>query len=456
MKFLRQAPYRLAVLAVTVALTPLFGIAPAAAAADTVTYTANTSLELTGVPITLTILSGSAHGNSLTVGPTSFTLPSYIGSSLTIRYPGPNPKKFTDGTTTYCTYASGNNDFVFTSTHVNKTISIDATECAAPPSGGGGGSSPSAYTTPYVTMSAPNGGQSLSAGANYSVLWSAGGTGVSAIRIMLSTDSGVSYPTTVVASIYNSSYYGWTVPDLNTAKARIKVEAVGSTGSVLASDASDSDFTIVGTAPTAVEETAGEEETTAPETPTDTDAIAAAEAAAPATDSNATGGYSAGSATQNTPTINVDKQLKEPEEDPNLPEEEKEPPLCQSGSLIKGTTSSTVYYCGKDIKRYVFPNEKIFLTWYQDFSSVITLADSVLAKIPLGGNVTYKPGVRMVKIQTDPKTYAIARGGILRWVQTEAVAAALYGPNWNQKIDDVSDAFFVNYIIGPPITSAGL
>jgi len=31
------------------------------------------------------------------------------------------------------------------------------------------------------------------------------------------------------------------------------------------------------------------------------------------------------------------------------------------------------------------------------------------------------------------------------------VAANLYGPAWNTAIDDISEAFFINYRIGPPI-----
>jgi hypothetical protein len=67
--------------------------------------------------------------------------------------------------------------------------------------------------------------------------------------------------------------------------------------------------------------------------------------------------------------------------------------------------------------------------------------------------VTYRPGVRMVKIQSDPSIYAVSKGGVLRHVDSEAVAMALYGPDWNRKIDDISEAFFVNYHLGAPIVS---
>lgn len=126
---------------------------------------------------------------------------------------------------------------------------------------------------------------------------------------------------------------------------------------------------------------------------------------------------------------------------------------CTSGSLIKGSLAA-VYYCGSDAKRYVFTNDKNYWTWYADFSGVMTISDADLASIQIGGNVTYRPGVKMIKIQTDPKVYAIAHGGVLRAIASEAVATALYGATWNKQIDDISDAFFTNYSVGTPINAA--
>src|SRR5579859_1820865 len=104
---------------------------------------------------------------------------------------------------------------------------------------------------------------------------------------------------------------------------------------------------------------------------------------------------------------------------------------CTSGTLIKGSLSA-VYYCGADGKRYVFPNEKTYKSWYSDFSGVMTISDSDLASLQIGGNVTYRPGVKMVKITTDPKVYAVSKGGVLRPIADEATATALYGSTWNK------------------------
>lgn len=121
-------------------------------------------------------------------------------------------------------------------------------------------------------------------------------------------------------------------------------------------------------------------------------------------------------------------------------------------TLIKGASFDSVYYYA-DGKRYVFPNEKTYLTWYSDFNSVQIITDAELAVIPISANATYRPGARMIKIQTDPKVYAVDKGGILRWVTSEQTAKDLYGINWNKMIDDVPDYLFTNYKIGDPITS---
>jgi len=169
-------------------------------------------------------------------------------------------------------------------------------------------------------------------------------------------------------------------------------------------------------------------------------AISGNEAALPAVDPTVTGTYEKSTAFADNPDINMDKEL--------VPAAS---PPCVSGTLIKGSPPS-VYYCGADGKRYVFVNAPAYFSWYPDFSGVQTVSDATLANIPIGGNITYRPGSRMVKIMSDPKTYVVARGGVLRWVETEDAAARLYGANWNTMIDDVPDSFFVNYKVGAPIT----
>lgn len=133
------------------------------------------------------------------------------------------------------------------------------------------------------------------------------------------------------------------------------------------------------------------------------------------------------------------------------------------GSLIKTNCPANaaadhgckaVYFYGHDNRRHAFPNEKVFFTWYADFTGVQTVSASFLASIPLGGNATYRPGSKMVKFTTLNNVYAVGLGGELRWVKTEALASAFYGADWNRKIDDISDAVFSDYRFGSEINVA--
>ena len=84
-----------------------------------------------------------------------------------------------------------------------------------------------------------------------------------------------------------------------------------------------------------------------------------------------------------------------------------------SGDLIKISSSSAVYYYANNGSRYVFPNEKIYFSWYSNFSGVKTISDVEMANILIGGNIFYRPGTRLIKIQSDPRVYAVEPQGML-------------------------------------------
>lgn len=121
---------------------------------------------------------------------------------------------------------------------------------------------------------------------------------------------------------------------------------------------------------------------------------------------------------------------------------------------VKTLNDTAVYYYAVNGRRYVFPNEKVFFTWFPDFSKVQIIPLDQMSLIPIGGNVTYQPGSKLVKFQTDPKTYLVTRGGVLRWAKTEDVARGWFGPQWNQHVDDITEAFYVNYTFGQPVERA--
>ncbi|MBX3377706.1 MAG: agmatine deiminase family protein, partial [Phycisphaeraceae bacterium] len=105
-----------------------------------------------------------------------------------------------------------------------------------------GGLAPTAY------LQSPNGGQVLTPGQQFTISWiSDDDLLVSAVDLHLSTDGGVTFPTTIATNQSPIGSFSWTVPNINTAQARVRVtarDAVNNTGS----DASDANFTI-GTPP---------------------------------------------------------------------------------------------------------------------------------------------------------------------------------------------------------------
>jgi len=127
---------------------------------------------------------------------------------------------------------------------------------------------------------------------------------------------------------------------------------------------------------------------------------------------------------------------------------------CVTGDLIKGS-GSAVYYCDADGKRLAFSDSRTFFTWYADFSRVKTISDGELSAIPFGGLVTMRPGVKMVKIVSDTKVYAVGRGGVLRWIKTEEMARTIFGKDWNRQVVDLPVSLFVNYKVGAPIEAPG-
>ncbi len=405
---------------VTAALLAFTG--PSAALAANTTYTTNTNLVMTGPGINLLILAGS-NSNNLVTTSTTFTVTVGTGDSFLLRYPGPNPGRFTnDGGLSECNLVSDNNDLTISGGAGGVgpiTFTPNTTPCSSSAGGGGEGG---ALRIPVINLVTPNGG-TFTAGTSTSITWSSSGAGIASITLTLSNNDVATFSIPIASGEANDGSFNWTVPSINGGlnSARIKIDALNSSGDIIASTMSSNSLIISALV------TSNDTIPTSSITPTP--ALGSAK-------------FNPTTAITNATTISDDKNLQTP---PNLSM------LCVNDTLIKGS-QRTVYYCGRDGKRYVFPNEKTYKSWFTDFKDVVTIADTTLAQITIGGNVTYRPGIRMVKFPTDPQVYAIDAGGTFRPIPSETIALSLYGPNWNQLIDDLSDVFFVNYRMGPPIT----
>ncbi|MBU1164162.1 hypothetical protein KKA15_01195 [Patescibacteria group bacterium] len=134
----------------------------------------------------------------------------------------------------------------------------------------------------------------------------------------------------------------------------------------------------------------------------------------------------------------------------------------ESGDVVKKAGLSAVFYLGADGKLYTFPADREFFTWYDNFDSVMTLSDAEIDSYPIGGNVTAKPGVKLVQTVTNDvpwvvfssAVYAVDAGGNLRKIGSAEIAEALYGANWESMIIPVVVSNVGNYGTGDNIGAA--
>lgn len=125
-----------------------------------------------------------------------------------------------------------------------------------------------------------------------------------------------------------------------------------------------------------------------------------------------------------------------------------------SATLDVNHPCKAVYYYGSDGKRHAFPNEQTYWTWYGAFGNIVLVTPELMQNIPLGRNVTYKPGARLVKFTTSNRVYAVSKGGVLHAIANEAIAISIFGADWAKMVDDINDVFYGNYVIGDEIDSS--
>ena len=102
---------------------------------------------------------------------------------------------------------------------------------------------------PFLVTSRPTAGPSATGGQPEDVTWAVNGTDATGlapqVRILLSTDGGLTYPHVLAATTVNDGAETVALPALATSHARIRVEAVGN----YFFDVNDADFTITAPVP---------------------------------------------------------------------------------------------------------------------------------------------------------------------------------------------------------------
>ncbi|HCC84048.1 TPA: hypothetical protein DEP96_04350 [Candidatus Uhrbacteria bacterium] len=269
---------------------------------------------------------------------------------------------------------------------------------------------PATTAVKTVTVLTPMIATEIVEGDDLSVTWQYTGI-IPAVNIYLSTDGGTSWKV-MKSNIANEGVTLFSAPFVTTSQALVKVEGTD-LATVLATGISDPFYLL---------KAAGDvplETIVIPETPTGSVEVAT----------------EAETLVANWPgSVRLDTLIK-----------------IRGDGDETTTYDAVVYALSADGYRHAFPSESVYFTWYSSFEGITKISAADMAKIKLGSNVTYRPGVKMVKFITGNKVYAVDRGGVLRWVTTEAAARVLYGNDWNTKVDDISDALFASYSFGPII-----
>lgn len=100
---------------------------------------------------------------------------------------------------------------------------------------------------PSLSVVTPDGGEVLYHGTGYEITWTAtDNVSVDSIDIVLSTDGGLTFPDTIATGEPNDSSFMWTVPDIDSKTARIRVIATDAGLNQMA-DESAGDFALWGT-----------------------------------------------------------------------------------------------------------------------------------------------------------------------------------------------------------------
>ena len=128
------------------------------------------------------------------------------------------------------------------------------------------------------------------------------------------------------------------------------------------------------------------------------------------------------------------------------------------GAFIRSPGFDTVYYVDGGYNRHPLWDQQTFFTWNDSWDDVVWVTDATLPTLPLGNVLPPKPGVVLVKIQSDARAYVVENGAtlwrpILRELTSEDVAAGMFGANWGDFVIDVEPTLFSHYQAGDPIVS---
>jgi len=121
---------------------------------------------------------------------------------------------------------------------------------------------------------------------------------------------------------------------------------------------------------------------------------------------------------------------------------------------LKKSEKNEVYYYAADGKRYIFPTTETYETWFRtiQISDIQTYDLIKLYEIPLGGNVTSRPGT-LIQTPTDPNIYIVTKNGHIRAFADKNLLDLIYDFKWEKAVLTIPNYYFTNYKIDKPISN---
>jgi hypothetical protein len=265
-----------------------------------------------------------------------------------------------------------------------------------------------------ITVTSPSVVEQLSAGQSMLIEWDwTGNASMSNVNLYYTTDGGITY-TLIARNASNTGNYTWTLPNVDTEEAYIKVEGTDLV-TVLASDTSSQFQITTGTA--------DDEDVTDDEDEMSDDGDTSDDGMGP------------------SPVTGELEAITEVE----------------AGDYIKGASFDTVYWIDEDMVRHPFWDAQTYFTYEDSFDVIVDVSDATLPTLTLGGPMLPKAGVVLVKIQSDNRVYALADDDgetALRWVADENIAIDTYGQDWADYVIDIDVTLFTKFTTGTDVWMA--
>ncbi len=146
-----------------------------------------------------------------------------------------------------------------------------------------------------------------------------------------------------------------------------------------------------------------------------------------------------------------EKQMVSALEDVNVAFDAYEAPKDEREKVVVLTDNGSVYYFGADDKRYIFPTPETYYSWFGGYQPEKSMDLEEMQKIPLGGNVTLRPGT-LLQTPSDLKVYLVIEQSAIAPVD-ERVLQLVYGKKYKDRIVELPNYYFTNYVYATPIAS---